>query len=269
MAERQSPPGAPIAAVLNMRDLGGWPTRDEGTVRRGVLYRSAALDGLQGESVDALRAMGIKHIYDLRVAAEREARPDVVPSGVEYTVVDVLKDSADAAPAQLAELIEHPERATGLLGGGQAMELFENGYRQIVTLRSAVEGYGLLFSELTREENRPALFHCTGGKDRTGWAAASILTLLGVADDLVMREYMLTNDQLLPARKPVFDRFEASGGDPRLLLPAFAAFAEFLEASLDEMRLRFGTVEGYFKDGLGLDASAVETLKTTFTDTSR
>ena len=261
MAGEPTRPGAPIALVQNMRDLGGWETREGGCVRRRLIYRSSALDKLEGKSEDAFAGLGIRFIYDLRVEAEREKRPDRFPSGTGYVVADVLKDSPDAAPAQLMNIHSDPKMAEEMLGGGKAVSLFEGGYRAIVTLPSATAAYKILFSGLARDEHRPGLFHCTGGKDRTGWAAASLLTLLGVSDEDVMREYLLTNEQLLPACKPLFDQFAAMGGDPELLMPVFGVQKEFLQAALDEMRSRYGNIEGYFTEGLGLDADVLQSLR--------
>ena len=257
-------PGYAITAVPNLRDLGGWQTREGGRVRYRMLYRSAALDRLHKDDEGIFARLGIGSVYDLRIEEERKERPDRIPSNTEYVVVDVLKDSADAAPAQLMRLPSDPKLAEEMLGGGKALPLFENGYRDIVTLPSALAGYKRLFSDLSLVEHRPALFHCTTGKDRTGWAAASMLMLLGVPDEVVMHEYLLTNEQLLPAKKPAFDRFESMGGDPELLLPVFGVRKEYLEAALDEMRLRHGTIERYFIDGLGLDAKVLEALRVAF-----
>ena len=76
---------------------------------------------------------------------------------------------------------------------------------------------------------------------------------------------LLTSDLLVPALQPVFDRFEAAGGDPALLRPLLGVLPQYLEASLDEMRTRFGTIEDYFSDGLGLDREAQTALRATFT----
>lgn len=264
MAEEMTPPGSPIAAVTNMRDLGGWRIADGARVRRGLLYRSAAPGALRGEAEERFARLRIRSVYDLRVEEERTQQPDHVPPGIEYVVVDVLSDLEDAAPAQLLKIASDPKLAEEMLGGGKALPLFEQGYRQIVTLPSALAGYRRLFADLSLDEYRPALFHCTGGKDRTGWAAASMLTLLGVPDEVVMREYLLTNDQLLPASKPIFDRFESMGGDPELLMPVYGVRKEYLEAALDEMRQRFGTIEGYFTEGLELDAGHLRRLRAAF-----
>lgn len=146
------------------------------------------------------------------------------------------------------------------------MALFESGYREIFSLPSARAAYHRLFSDLTQEEHRPALFHCTTGKDRTGWAAASLLMLLGVSDDLVMKEYLLTNTQLLPAEKPVIDRFQAQGGDPDVIRPVVGVAPQYLEAALDEMRKEFGTIEGYFTEGLKIDEGAQKALRAAFVE---
>jgi protein-tyrosine phosphatase len=216
----------------------------------------------------AFAALGIRWVYDLRTEAERVAQPDRLPPDIEHVALDVLKDSAVAAPAQLLHMRSDPKAAEEMLGGGKAEPLFESGYREIVSLPSACAAYRRLFSDLTREEHRPALFHCTTGKDRTGWAAAALLMLLGVPDDLVMREYLLTNQELLPAEKPMLDHFRALGGDPDVLLSVVAVAPEYLEAALDEMSREFGTVEGYFADGLGLDADAQQTLRATFVESA-
>jgi len=243
----------PIASLANLRDLGGWPTQGGGTVRGGQVYRSTALDRLEAGDLAAFAALGVRTVYDLRTEAEARARPDRLPPGAEYVALDVLADWSDAAPALLLKARQDPAAADNILGGGRAKPLFERGYRATVSLPSARAAYRQLFSGLSRSECRPALFHCETGKDRTGWAAAVLLLLLGVPDDLVMREYLLTNEELLPAEKPLLDRFRAMGADPSVLLPLVSVMPDYLEAALDEMRTRFGTVEGYFATGLGIE----------------
>jgi len=255
-----------IASVPNLRDLGGWPTRDGGYVRAGLLYRSIELDKLAGADMAAFAGLGIRSVYDLRTEAERTAQPDRLPPGTEYVVVDVLKDSVNAAPPQLFKVLSDPKAAEEMLGGGKGLALFESGYREIFSLPSARAAYHRLFSDLTREEHRPALVHCTTGKDRTGWAAASLLMLLGVSDDLVMKEYLLTNAQLLPAEKPLIEHFQAQGGDPDVLRPVVGVAPQYLEAALDEMHKQFGTIGGYFSEGLKLGDGAQKALRAAFVE---
>ena len=266
MATAAAAPGAgiPLKTVPNLRDIGGWPTRTGGRVRRGLLFRSTELDKLQGDDLDAFAKLGVRSVYDLRTAAERTAQPDRVPAGTRVIVVDVLADAAGAAPAQLLQVLGDPQAAVAMLGGGKAVTLFEQGYRQIVGVSSALRAYHLFFTDLADESHRPALFHCTTGKDRTGWAAAVILSLFGVSREDVMREYLLTNDQLLPALRPVFDQFKARGGDPDLLLPALGVRKEYLETAFDEMDSRFGSLERYLDERLEIGAETVSSLRGAF-----
>jgi protein-tyrosine phosphatase len=131
----------------------------------------------------------------------------------------------------------------------------------MVSLPSALTAYRQYFTDIAKEAHRPALFHCTTGKDRTGWAAAATLLILGVSEEDVRYDFQLTNRDLVPALQPVFDRFAALGGDPDLLRPVIGVEAQYLEAALDEARTRFGSIEGYFSDGLGIDADGQAALR--------
>lgn len=261
--ERASKPGARIDIPLlpNLRDIGGYATAGGGRVRTGQLYRSTELNHLKGEDLERFAELQIRVVFDLRTEPERTAEPDVVPPGTEQVVCDVLKDSQNAAPAILPKLMADPAFAEETLGGGKTLQLFERGYREIVSLPSALSSYREFFTRIAEDAQRPALFHCTTGKDRTGWAAASTLTLLGVSEKDVLFDYELTNRDLLPALKPVFEQFRAAGGDPHLLEPVFGVQAGYLQAGLDEMKQKFGSIEGYFSDGLGIDAEGQQKLR--------
>ena len=256
--------GIDIATVPNLRDLGGWPARS-GHVRSGLLFRSAEFSGLGGDDAAAFAELGIRTVCDLRTEQERSADPNVLPADTEYVVVDVLRDATGAAPAQVAAAMSDPAAAEQVLGGGRAVAMFEAGYRQIVGLPSALTAYRRFFTVISEPAHRPAVFHCTTGKDRTGWAAAAMLLLLGVARDDVYADYLLTNEQLVPKLQPQVDRFAAAGGDPELLAPVIGVRASYLDVALDEMQTRFGDIEGYFADGLGLDATTVEQLRSSYT----
>jgi protein-tyrosine phosphatase len=261
-------PGAviPIPGVPNLRDLGGWPTADGGCVRRGLVYRAAEPFTLDADGRAEFDALGIRTVYDFRSSAECERKPDTVPDGARRVLVDVMADSSHGAPVHVAQLLDDPQQADELLASGKSVFLFERGYRELVDLPSAHENYRAFFSGLADAANRPALIHCTTGKDRTGWAAASLLMVLGVSDEDVMRDYLLTNKELMPVMQTVLDKFAAAGGDPELLLPVVGVEADYLDAALDEMRSTFGGVEDYFDRALGIDAAQQQALRDLFVD---
>ncbi|MHB1594241.1 MAG: tyrosine-protein phosphatase [Streptosporangiaceae bacterium] len=255
-----------IASVPNFRDIGGYAIVGGGRVRTGVLYRSAALSGLADADLPAFRSLGIRTVFDLRTEDERGTRPDRTPPGMRIVVLDVMADAAGAAPAQLESVLSDPAAAARMLGDGGAAPLFERGYRDIVALPSALRAYRQFFTELADAANRPALVHCTTGKDRTGWAAAVTLMLVGVRDDDVMLDYLRTNRDLLPALQPLLDRFARAGGDPSLLRPVLGVQRAYLDTAITEMRSRFGSIEGYVRDGLGLPADTIAALRAALTE---
>ncbi|WP_344738013.1 tyrosine-protein phosphatase [Microbacterium awajiense] len=249
-----------VEGIPNLRDVGGWPT-DGGRVRTGAVYRSAEFSALAGSAADKFSELGIRAVYDLRTADERAANANVVPQGTEYIVFDILADRPGAGPAQMLQVLSDPAAAEKLLGDGKAVKMFEQSYRQFLSLPSAITGYRQFFTLLAEKEHRPALFHCTTGKDRTGWAAAALLMMLGVGDDDVRADYLLTNDSLVPALQPMVDRFASIGGDPELLAPVIGVREEYLDAARSEMQSRFGDVETYFSKGLGLSSGTIDALR--------
>ena len=262
-AETEATPGQSlgIVSVPNLRDLGGYENSDGATVARGLVYRSNQLSKISPEDMEKLAQLDLKNAYDLRTAAEREARPEELPADVNYVVVDVLKDSPQAGPAQLERLMQDPQQANAALGGGQVEEGFRQSYREFVSLPSAQAGFRELFLALGEEERLPALFHCTTGKDRTGWAAAALLTLLGVPRDVVMEDYLRSNDYIIPAYQRVIDAFVEAGGEAGIPRAILGVKPEYLEAAFDEMETRYGTIENYFAEGLGIDAAQQQALR--------
>jgi protein-tyrosine phosphatase len=259
-------PGALIEldGAANCRDLGGWPVAGGGTVRRGLVFRSSELNGLSDRGLSQLESLGLRTVYDLRTTAERNAQPDRLPGGVDDVHLDVLASdpsSAAAGVADLSELLADPKRLEGLLGDMSVTALFERTYRDVVGLPSAISAYRTMYAGIADAAARPVLFHCTTGKDRTGWGAAALLTFLGVSADDVTAEYLLTNDEILALTQPMYDTFAKAGGDPDLLRPALGVDASYLEAAFDEMTTRFGSIEGYFSQGLGLDDATLDALR--------
>jgi protein-tyrosine phosphatase len=254
-----------LTTLPNFRDVGGHDTLDGGRVSRGLLYRSTDLARLDPPGMAALERLGIRAVYDLRTEVERASNPDRVPPGTGHVVLDVLRDAPeDASPARLMALLSDPVAAEAALGDGRGLTIFEMKYREFVFLPSARAGFGTLFRSLAEPVNRPALIHCTTGKDRTGWAAAALLLFLGVPEDVVMDEFLASTTPLLAAFEPQFRQYAAAGGDPALLRQLIGVRPAYLHAALGEMRARFGTVDRYVTEGLGVDPRAQRALRAAF-----
>lgn len=250
-----------LATLPNLRDAGGWPTSDGRRVRRGVLFRSTALDRLDGADADAVVALGIRSVVDFRTSLERENQPDRVLEGVRSLLEDVLADSQIAVPAQMAAFFREPAQALAFLESGRGDLAMRSAYREFITLPSAQRGLASFYRLLLEDEHLPVLYHCTTGKDRTGWATAALLTLLGVSEHDVYTEYLLTNEQLLPALEPLFRRFEAHGAPRELLVPVLGVDRSYLDTSFSTVRAEYGTIERYFAEGLGITDSEQAQLR--------
>jgi protein-tyrosine phosphatase len=250
-----------LVGIPNFRDVGGHATEDGGKVRTGVLYRSVALDQASEADLEALSTLGIRTVFDLRTAIERQRRPDRLPADAKHIALDLLVDSGEADPAAVFALMEDPPRASRELADGGTERFYLATYRDMIRLRSARAGYAALLRALAQAETSPALVHCTTGKDRTGWVVAAILLFLGVHHDDVVRDYLVSDLQIRRAFGHVVEAFVARGGARAVIEPLMSVQVGYLDAALGVMHDEYGTVERYFSEGLGLDAETLRTLR--------
>ncbi len=260
------PAPSPIVALPNLRDLGGWAGADGRTTVTGRLFRSTDFRTVVNDAPQVLAPLGLRTIYDLRSTAETTDLPDPELDGVADVHLDVLADEKNAVPGNLGKLLSDPKVVHALNDQmeGKATDAMADTYRKFITMDSAHTAYRRFYLGLLGEDHGPALFHCTTGKDRTGWAAASFLSLMGVARDDVYSDYLATNDRLLPALQPLFDSFEKAGGDAALLRPLLGVEKQYLDAAFDELDSTYGTVAGYFAQALGIDTHAQNELRTRY-----
>lgn len=269
-APRAADPPPPEAAsvllpsIANFRDIGGFRVRSGGRVRSGLCYRSVDLGRLDDHAVSSLAALGIRTVYDLRTHGERALRPDRIPPGSRLIVRDLLADAAGRPPAEMQALFADPIAAREILSSDEGSSFFVRTYRELVTLPSARSGLGLFLMGLADADLRPALVHCTTGKDRTGWAVAVLLTLLDVPPEDVLADYLASGPQLQPLFEPMLVEFARRGGDPELLRPLVEVRADYLAAAFDEVRARFTSFEEYVRDGLELDERTIAAIRGTF-----
>lgn len=249
-----------LTQPANLRDAGGRCAGAGARVRCGQLWRSGK-PSAPGNAA-ALAALGVRTVYDLRTGPERMKAPDFLPTGCRHVVINVLGGFPETASAALRTIIGDPAAITSVLQEGDADAIIDELYRGFVAFPSARAAYGALFRGLLEDEYRPALIHCNAGRDRTGWAVAALLTLLGVSRDDVLHDYLLSGAAT-----------GAGGGDAgaaseSVLLPKLIAGVDecYLAAAFGEVRTRYGTIERYFAEGLGIDARAQQQLREALTE---
>jgi protein-tyrosine phosphatase len=257
---------ASIPSLPNLRDVGGYETGDGRRVRTRLLYRSGALDALTPADAEAFDSLGLRTVYDLRSRFEREDHPDPVFPGIENVVIDMMGLVVGTAPNAIEQALADPDKKPDSIVSDGGISVFAGHYREFVTFPGSRKALGRLFDDLAGDDATPALVHCMGGKDRTGWTAAALLTLLGVPTEAVMQDYLLTNVRMASMRDWLAQDFKDRGGPPDMVEAVMAARREYLESALDEMTLTFGDVDGYFTEGLGLSLERVESLRGRFLD---
>ncbi len=232
-----------LSGASNFRDLGGYTGEGGRAVRWRRLFRSDHLAALTPEDGQALQKLGVVRAFDFRGVAERAAVPYQWPGLAQYslpvepTVVQRMKDLLEAGhkitPADTVELMQHTYRAF---------------------VHDNAERFGGLFEHLVQSDD-PLVFHCTAGKDRTGFAAALILLALGVPRDVVMQDYLLTNDLY---RMPVP---KTSHAPQEVLNVLWRVQEAFLDAALQAVDQDYGGVETYLVDELGVGQQERARLK--------
>ena len=223
-----------LAGASNFRDLGGYPARNGSRIRWRQIFRSNHLGHLTDSDIEVVRGLGVRSAFDFRGSVERA---EALCGLAEITV-----HSLPIEPTVVATL--RAIRAAGTtISSAEAQEVMRDSYRNYV--RHSTPSFRALFAHLL-EDRAPLVIHCTAGKDRTGFACALILHALGVPDDLIAQDYLLTNR--LYRRDP-----SASGDLPDDVRQVLGSVeASFLAAAFDAIDADYGNLENYFRDGLGL-----------------
>lgn len=237
--------------ITNFRDAGGQPTTAGGLVKHGVLYRSGQFDPSGEVASRLLTGLNVNVVYDLRSTQETEMHPHLLPETIQQRHLDVLRDSDDSIAVRLEDAFADIAFANEILRSYDIGGHYRSTYEQMITLPSARAAYRELFTGLATND-APALFHCTAGKDRTGWAAASLLMLLGVDHDIIMEDYLLSSDPVVESFRPLIDKFADVGGDAELLKSIFRVEPSYLETAMATVEREFVSIEEYFAQALGI-----------------
>ncbi|MEV0583954.1 tyrosine-protein phosphatase [Nonomuraea sp. NPDC050310] len=246
-----------IASAPNLRDIGGHRTTDGGKVRTGLAYRSGALNLLGPDDQRQLLEAGVRRVCDLRTATERTDGPDLLPEGVDYLVCDVQRSGGHGA--DIAALFSAPEGAEALSSPESAERFLTEVYRAFVTTTDAHDAYRDLFRALGEPGT---LMHCTAGKDRTGWGAAVLLTLLGVDRATVTTDYLASNEHLAASYAGIYDLVP----EPEVVRPLLEVRQVYLDAAFDTAAQFYGGVEGYAREALGLAEADLAALRELYLD---
>ncbi len=258
-----------VTGIENARQLGGYETADGRHVKRDVLLRTAKLSDAPSEELAALKDiyhLGV--VVDFRTLAEREGAPDPEIDGVDNIVLDVLDEgSRTGAGAAIAGIYENggAEPAEVMLNIIRSGCVSERMYADMAFDPAAEKGFRDFFRILLENGGQKAvLWHCSGGKDRTGAAAVLLLLALGVNKETALRDFELTNEFLREKIAYMERRAAELTDDPEEIAwvkDLTGVNRKYMEKLLDTLEEKYGSQERYLTEGLGLDRAELEQLR--------
>jgi protein-tyrosine phosphatase len=259
-----------LANATNARDLGGYPAAGGRWVRRGLLYRANALNRLTEADVEAVGRLGLACLVDFRHPHEIDLiGPDRLPSPPppRHVALPLLDPEHDVFTTVSAALTGRAgtESLVRLRDGGAVAAMLEL-YRWLVTAPMARRSFAAALRLIASADALPLLFHCTAGKDRTGWLSALVLSTLGVDRAIITEDYLRTNGLNATGTAYVLAALSDRAQDPTLLLPLLEARLEYLDLAFAEVDRIHGGMAGYLRDGLDIDQATVVALRANLLD---
>jgi protein-tyrosine phosphatase len=253
-----------LDGAVNVRDIGGYRSAHGLEVTRGRLFRGDSLTQLTSADTERLDLLGLRTVIDFRTPGEvLLGGDDRLPYGVELAHLPVSGGDLGA----LYELIasgDH-ERQRRELGGGRAASFMAEMNRGFVTDARQREAFGAALRLVCTPGRLPLLYHCTGGKDRAGWMTAIVLTALGVPRELVLRDYLLSNDFHRTGYQKLRVDLVKTGivADPELLRPILEQSATYLGAAFEEADRSYGSFGRFLTLGLEVSEARLAELRRT------
>ncbi len=243
----------PLSGAVNFRDLGGYPTADNHCIKKGLVYRSDHLSRLTSADQQILQHRQFKTVCDLRTNREQQRAPDLLPTDASLRLLSLPVQADDFDPATVMERLKAGDDLW------LTMDFFIGLYRRYLDDFGPV--WGKILNLATSPQNLPLVFHCTGGKDRTGICAALLLKALSVREEYILADHDCSNVCNAERLKPIYAKFAALGIEPEKAAPYLQAPIEPLIAMFAHLKKTYGTIEDYLLVKANLDRSTLLALQ--------
>jgi protein-tyrosine phosphatase len=245
-------------SLLNFRDIGGIPAAGDKKIKTGLIFRSANPDRIGRKDIENLRAFNIRTIIDLRSPNELSKKFVSIDHAEKFTLpLDFqLKTRERLRP------VIYRKDAQSLIA-----EISNNLYLEI--LDASVPVIGQVMEILASPDATPVLIHCQVGKDRTGIVAAAILLALGVERNLIIDDFMKSNEALLPFFKKLFliRKIISFGFFPyRNMVYAVTVKQRNIESVLGRIDTHYGGIEAFLRKAGITDSKLAEIRKKMLSD---
>jgi len=244
-----------IPRVSNFRDLGGYQTGDGRSVKWGRLYRAGHLADLTPRGLKKVSALDLSVSVDFRSNYEIHHHPDRLPPGVRSIHLPVMDQANREMSKEIRERIKNNH-----LEGFSPDKLITKAYRQFPT--EFTPAFKTFVHTVLEAHGKPVLWHCTAGKDRTGYSSAILLRLLGVDQETIYQDYLLSNQYVKSLNRKTIPALFARGYRAyKMIKPLMRVNPDWLKVAFVTIDKEWGSFEDYVSAGLGLHHSDIDQLK--------
>lgn len=246
--------------IHNFRDYGGYSVEGGGKIRRGLLYRSGQHVEATDEDLEAIAALDIHTVIDLRGLSERERNPCRRVDGFNGEVIFYDGETSSSPP--------HMDVDANTTTAEYARQRMMAVYERMPRNPAMIEMFARYFSVLDEREGA-SLVHCFAGKDRTGVAATLMLHVLGANRDDQMHEFLLTNqaptlDVLRQQSVPGIEERLGRKLDEDAVRALLEVHEDYLHTYIREIESEHGSLDAFITGALGVDDTMRARLRDKF-----
>lgn len=240
--------------TFNLRTIGGFKTSDNRIIKKGILYRSDNLARLNTLDLHYLNMLNIKRIVDFRSFNEIEKEPDIIPNNIDYINMPIISDKKISKEIHLI--------LNNILKKNMKEYLIEAN-------RDFILEHTYIFSKFIKDfiisGGKCTLYHCTAGKDRTGFATAIILSILGVPRDVIIKEYLFSNycieRTINQQLAKVCSIMNIDHKDCYKIMPLMIVDIDYINEAFQTIDDKYGNINNYIENGLKLSNDDIKKLK--------
>lgn len=262
LAERK----VPASGMDNFRDMGGYKTAAGKVTKWGLIYRSDTFYKLKPEGYKYFSDMNMGYVFDLRNSLEVSKKPDPSVDGITYYHTQI----PDQPPKYKDVSWETTESKQKFVSSPLAYSFYVDTNAYMVNEPKSIQTMKDVFQTALTAKGKGLVWHCAGGKDRTGFVSAVFLAALGVPQETIVNDYLLTNEY-----RKEFDKQELADvskefkGDPKSVAGFLAiqqSRPEYIQAGLNKINQEYGSIDNYLQKAVGLDNEQIKQLQTMYTE---
>lgn len=252
--------------VQNCRQLGGYVNAQGKTVRYDVLFRSGKLCKLTENGIEELRKKNVTKVIDLRIPEERADKPDPEIPGIKNICINIADPNSNFYKMSVWGVGVSYENYDSVVTAIAKLDMdlgdmYIDGIIESPYGRKALKE---VFSILANHQNGAILWHCSGGKDRTGIVAALLLSVLDVDRETILDDYELTNEFVRDERlimKLASYFFGDNDKEQEHVATIAGIKRKFMEKTLDYIDKKYGSPYNFLTQQVGVSKEEIENIR--------